>query len=218
MIYIANWKQNKSQIEVDDWLRDFLAYKDSVKFSESDQVVICPPALYLKQIHDFIKGNQLNLAVGAQDVSVSLEGSHTGELGVFQIADYADYCIVGHSERRSMGETPEQINQKIDNLLEYNLNPIVCFSSVDEFNAIRLPDVNEDNILYAFEPISAIGTGNPADPKLIEEIFAKTGLQSLIYGGSVNPINISQYKSIAGIEGFLVGNASLSCRSFLDLI
>ncbi len=218
MIYIANWKQNKSQFEVDEWLRDFLAYQEGVFLSDSDKIVICPPSIYLKQMHDFVKGNNFDIGVGAQDVSVHLEGAHTGELGVFQIADYADYCIVGHSERRAMGETAEQINLKIENLLEYGLNPIVCFSSLDEFNAISRPKVNAENVMYAFEPISAIGSGNPADPLVVAEILSKTGLQELIYGGSVKSENIEQYKNIPGVNGFLVGGSSLSCRAFLDLI
>ena len=227
MYLIANFKENKAFDEVVSWVKAI----DWSRISESGSlnVVIAPSYLYLDYLNNYFSKNykdifNKNLFLSSQDVSEFAKGSHTGEVAAYQLKNFVKYSIVGHSERRNY-EDYDNINSKLKNLLTNGITPILCFSNLDELkNVMADSSLGMDNseidkkILCAYEPIEAIGSGSPASPKDIQMMFDKTGLESFIYGGSVNEDSIVKYTGLNFVNGFLVGTASLNPESFESLI
>ena len=145
-------------------------------------------------------------------------GSHTGEVGAFQISEVAKYSIIGHSERRSIGEDFESINNKIEMAMKYKIAPIVCFSKKAEFESVMTSGIkNSQEALFLFEPLSAIGTGNPANVSDLIAVHNDYANTDIIYGGSVDKINVVNYLSCSFVKGFGVGTASLDPSGFADI-
>jgi triosephosphate isomerase (TIM) len=211
---IANWKQNGNIEFTKNWIN---GYYDNHDFNIRNKVnvIVCPPfpLVYvfkecnLQKPKNFVK-------VGVQDISSFKDGPHTGETGVGQLSTDVKYIIVGHSERRKRGESPKLINEKLEMLIGSDKTPIVCFSSIEEFNMITK---YTENMLFAYEPVDSIGTGNPASIESLHYLKDKTGLSEYIYGGSIDKNNFADYLSIDFINGFLVGGASLDPISFASL-
>ncbi|MFC1622076.1 triose-phosphate isomerase [Patescibacteria group bacterium] len=201
---IANWKMKMGKDEIKTWLEKYEAPETSVK------VIIAPsfPDLGLVQ----------NFACAAQDVSTEEKGSHTGDVGIFQIKDFCNYCIVGHSERK---EDKETVLEKRDLCLENGVTPIVCF--VDPKKAEKY---YKEGVILAWEDsgnISEDGIYKPIDPKEIKGIIYDIRERlpegvSVLYGGSVNRQNVQNLVNIADADGFLVGNASLDPEHFTEII
>lgn len=214
-LYIANWKSNKTKkeaIQFFDYLRENLK-----KIDLSDkEVIIAPPFTLLAKCHYLISEYNLPIKLAAQNVSSYPEGAYTGEISAKQVKEFADFVIIGHSERRKyLHENENDIENKIREAKETDLTVIQCIQ--DEYGLIYK---NADVIAY--EPPSAIGTGNPDDPSHIAQVFEKIKEQDnsfpLLYGGSVAPQNISDFLSIDGLSGFLIGGASLEADSFIQLL
>ncbi len=224
MYIVANFKQNKTLQEYEAWLNEFIQNVDWDKTNQDLQIVLAPSFPFLipiaQQLEGFYEANQkIRVFLGSQTVSKYENGAHTGEVGSFQITDFVDYAIIGHSERRLEGETPEDVNQKIQRCLIDDLTPIVCISKKEEYDAISVELKNK--ILIAYEPIDAIstsGVGKPADPESVEKMAGVLGIPAVIYGGSINSSNIENYLLKNYIVGFLVGNASLDPIEFTKLI
>jgi triosephosphate isomerase len=212
-IIAANWKSNITKDEAKFWLNEVSALLENINFN----VVLFPPFTLLDVISGYIRANDLKLSLGAQDISPFSNGPHTGEISGKLIKEFADYVLIGHSERRAeLGENNELINLKISEATKNELKPIVCVSEIDQVNFL-----NFDRIMLAYEPISAIGTNNPMNPQEVSQKikeFKEVANVDILYGGSVSDGNISKYLEEDLVSGVLVGNNSLIPQDFINLI
>lgn len=235
-IIAGNWKMNYTLTEADNFVNEI---KDRINTDEVD-VVICPNNVSLERVSDLLDGT--NIKLGAQNVHYEDKGAFTGETSAnMLLAVDAKYCIIGHSERRQyFGETDEMVNKKAIKLLEKDITPIICvgetleqrekgelydFISSQVKNALK--DISEDNvknnIVIAYEPIWAIGTGVTATSEQAQEMckYIRDEIRKLYndkvaesiriqYGGSVKPSNANEILNMNDIDGALVGGASLT--------
>jgi triosephosphate isomerase len=244
-IVAGNWKMNLNFTEAEE-LAASLAEKLEGKPLKCE-VVICPPALYLEMATDFAEESVIK--VGAQNVSNEESGAFTGEIAAGMLASVdVDYCIVGHSERRKyFNEDNAFLAQKVDKLLDHNLTPVYCCGEVLEerekenhFTVVEqqiseglfhLNDAEFSNIVIAYEPVWAIGTGVTASPAQAQEMHAfirsliakKYGKElaeetTLLYGGSCNAKNAQELFSQTDVDGGLIGGASLKVNDFVAII
>lgn len=216
---IANWKSTKSIKDALLWVKEFnkllINNKQVVDKLNNGylKIIICPSYHLIYIVKEKIHKHK-NIHLGSQDCSFFDQGNYTGEVSAQNIKDIVDYSIVGHSERRKyLKETDNVIDQKISLLKDYSIEPILCVR--DEKDQIP-QGVN----LIAYEPVYAIGTGK--NENINDVISSKIKINPdkgcvFIYGGSVNPENISQYSKSPEVQGFLVGNASKDPKSFLDI-
>ena len=235
-IIAGNWKMNYCVNKAEDFVSEI---KDAINTDEVD-VVICPNFVSLDRLSDLLDGT--NIKLGAQNVHTEDKGAYTGETSVNMLAAVGvQYCIVGHSERRQyFAETNEIVNKKAKKLLEKDINPIVCVGeTLEERESNTMFDVVEKqvresldgieeaqlkrNVVIAYEPIWAIGTGKTATAeqanemcKFIREVVSKMYNESVAeavriqYGGSVKPANANEILNMSDIDGALVGGASLT--------
>ncbi|MBN2639125.1 MAG: triose-phosphate isomerase [Bacteroidales bacterium] len=243
-IVAGNWKMNKTFSEAEELIDQiFLEMEDK---SFQCEVVICTPALYLEMATDYAEEGRLK--IGAQNASEHEQGAYTGEISAAMLASLdIEYCIIGHSERRKyFHETNQQLAEKTDRLLDYGVKPIFCIGEVLEereenihFEVVKkqleesLFHLNKDefsNIVLAYEPVWAIGTGKTATPGQAQEMHAfirsqiteKYGKEtadevSILYGGSCNPKNAKELFSQTDVDGGLIGGASLKSDDFLAI-
>lgn len=210
---VANWKSNFTSIEANSWLQGFKNYDLGITNKE---IIICPPFTLLSGIESRIKNQELRIKLGVQDVSPFDEGAYTGEVSAKQIKEFADYVIIGHSERRqNFNEQDEVLFKKIDRARANNLIPIFCVQGKET-------KVPQDIDIIAYEPTDAIGTGNPDTPENAESVasFFKANFKaaSVLYGGSVNSANVASFTKMPDIDGVLVGKASLDVKEFYKII
>ncbi len=239
-ILAGNWKMNKTRDEV---IQFTLAVTN--RLPDDVECIVCAPAIYLR---DLVKRSPSHLHIGAQNMHEKDFGAYTGEVSPIMLKDTGvEYVILGHSERREyFNETDEKINEKIKKALEVGLKPIVCVGEKLEtreagktnellesqitkaFTGVTIDDTA--NVVIAYEPIWAIGTGKSADAKTAEEAcgFIRNVLGKvlspkvaseirILYGGSVKESNISEYMAERDVDGALVGGASLKPESFIEL-
>ena len=212
------------------------------------EVVIAPVFVHVKTVADRLEGS--NVKIAAQDCAAEQKhGAQTGEVAADMIRDVgAQYCIIGHSERRQFyGETDESVNKKIRAALAAGLKPIVCVGEMlPEREAGRAESVVETqlagglrglttddmkSIIIAYEPVWAIGTGRTATPEQAQEMhgFVRqtlvrnhsaeiAGATRILYGGSVKPDNIRALMEQVDVDGALVGGASLDAQSFAQIV
>lgn len=212
LFIVANWKSNKTAKEAEDWLNEL---KNANVDVVNKETIICPPFIPLYKLNSVIKELNLPIKLGAQDISPFDEGAYTGEVNGKQIKEFTDYVIIGHSERRqNFKETDEMLIKKVQMAQKYLLTPIFCIQDQDTF-------VPEGVKIVAYEPVAAIGTGNPDTPENAEKVakaVKEKGVQFVLYGGSVNTQNVSSFTSMESIGGVLVGNASLDAKEFAKII
>lgn len=213
-ILIGNWKSNKTIDETREFLTEFSQYLLDHPPSNK-KIIICPTFTTLKYTADFLHANNIEVAIGAQNISRYEEGAYTGEVAARQLQNIAQWVIIGHSERRRLfGETEDIITEKLKQAKKYDLKTVLCVQDESE-------DTSEAEYV-AYEPPTSIGTGSPDDPKHIEEVFGKilekNSSAKLLYGGSIDEKNIEKYREIKNISGFLIGGASLNASSFAGLI
>ncbi len=243
---IANWKMQLAVAESSNLAMELKNVLSKSKLDKDKTVIVCPDFLSFTEVAKIFKGS--NVALGAQDGFYEEAGAYTGEISLAELkASGCQYVILGHSERRKLGETDEVVNKKVKAALASNLIPIICvgetFNERKEgqtdlvlMNQIHqaLKDVKikaNDQFIIAYEPVWVIGTGQAIGPKeawqataVIEQslldIFegGHEASFSIIYGGSVNPSNIHDFSSISSIKGVLVGGASLDAKNFIELI
>lgn len=213
---IANWKSNKTILEATEWFRTI--NNSPVTFNkEEKEVIVCAPFTLLPKVKKLTVNCSLSIVVGAQDISPFDEGAYTGEVNGEQIKEFADYVIIGHSERRQyFKEDRETLNRKVIMASKYNLLPIFC---VQDQNTPIPPNVK----IVAYEPVSAIGTGNPDTPENAEQIAilikaSNREITNVLYGGSVTSENINSFTKMSNIDGVLVGTSSLDPTEFLKII
>lgn len=237
----GNWKMNGSLAANAALISELLA---GIGQPACD-VAVCVPAVYLAQVQLLLAG-QGGIALGAQDVSQHESGAYTGDVSAAMLKELgARYVIVGHSERRQyQGETDAQVAVKAQRALAAGLTPIVCvgetlrereqgetesvvsrqLSAVIQLNGERLAD-----LVVAYEPVWAIGTGRTATPEqaqtvhaALRALLAAADLQAagvrILYGGSMNAGNAAELLAQPDIDGGLIGGASLKARDFLKII
>lgn len=241
-IMAGNWKMNKTR---DEALQFIYAVSNSVPSIDKLDSIICAPAIILR---DLVKRQGDNLKIGAQNVHEKESGAYTGEISALMLKSTGvEYAIIGHSERRQYyNETDESVNAKIFKSLEHQIKPIVCVgeslserengttNEVLEKQIVgALKDVSAENlanVVIAYEPIWAIGTGKTASSEmadeacgyirsLIEKLYSKKEADEIriLYGGSVNLKNVDELMAMPNIDGGLVGGASLDSDSFIKL-
>lgn len=242
-IVAGNWKMNKTWEEAKNLLLNINNY---VSAHETCEVIVAPPAPYLDKATDIF---QSKAKIAAQNVSEYEDGAYTGEIstGILKSIN-VEIAIIGHSERRSLfGETNEMIGKKVDRALNEGITPIICCGEVleerksgnqqkvvSEQLIAALAKVDTDgakNIIIAYEPVWAIGTGETASPeqaqemhKAIRDLLAEKYTQAIadeiriLYGGSVKPGNAEDLFSQPDIDGGLVGGASLNAEDFKAII
>ena len=237
--FIANWKMYGSTSSLNS-LNKLINLSKLKKYNKA-KIIYFPP---FTLIHNFInKVKRSKISVGGQNCHhVKDYGSFTGSISPKMLKDLGcKYVILGHSENRTAGETNDDINKKIKSALNANLKIIFCIGEtlLEKRNKIThsvlkkqinhgLKGVkNVRNILIAYEPVWAIGTGiipkenelNFNITKIRKLISKKTKIElPILYGGSVNNKNINNLKNISGIKGFLVGSASQKTKKFIDII
>ncbi|MDP3996970.1 MAG: triose-phosphate isomerase [Candidatus Andersenbacteria bacterium] len=244
-LVVGNWKMDlshKAALEVAGAIKKMLAgiYLDV-------DVVIAPSFTSLPAVATKLAKNE-KVQLGAQNVHWEEGGAWTGEVSVSQLTPFARWCIVGHSERRQLvGETDEQVRAKVYVLQKHGLTPIVCVGeTADERNRgetvskitrqataifTQQTGVSVSRLVIAYEPIWAIGTGETPDPAeaaqtmlLIRKIAAeKLGAEAaekirILYGGSVNAGNAADFVSEPGVDGVLVGGASVKSAEFVNIV
>jgi triosephosphate isomerase len=234
-IIAGNWKMNKEPGESRALVQELMALTGDVK----DRIMILiPPFTSLPSVGELIRNSRFKL--GAQNMHWERSGAFTGEIsGLFLKAVGCEYVVIGHSERRHiMGETDEVINKKLNAALEIGLIPIFCVGEQEEEReagkteaviqrqiAEGLKDIENEahKIVFAYEPVWAIGTGKTATPQQVVEVhrFLRGMLKkpsSILYGGSVKPENVDSLMKEEEIQGALVGGASLKPESFARII
>ena len=245
-IVAGHWKMNKTFQEADELIDNIVTCLENDTPDADTLVIVCPPFPYLEMAGDYSDGSYF--AVGAQNVSDQESGAYTGEVSAAMLESLEmEYCIVGHSERRAYyGETDEIVARKVDQLLKHNLRPIVCCGEVLEeregnrqFDVVKkqitdgLFHLSADefsNVVIAYEPVWAIGTGKTATPDQAQEMHAfirnliaeKYGDEvaentSILYGGSCKPGNAKELFANKDVDGGLIGGASLKADDFLAI-
>lgn len=216
MKYIfANWKSNKNLAQSREWLR-------AVGEVDSEYEVILLPAFNLLGAI-FGQVLEAGMMLGVQDLSPLAAGSYTGAISTINLEGMGvKYALVGHSERRHyFGESDRDVAGKVDMAIEAGLIPVVC---VDEgYIESQATSIEQDKLIQcivAYEPLSAIGTGDQMSPEKVEAVFARIkkafGEVEVIYGGSVNPDNVQEYLRLG--NGVLVGGVSLEADKFKQLL
>ncbi len=221
LFIIGNWKSYKSITETQMWFEEFSKKSQELNL-ENKEAIICVPFTVLPLAKSLIEQYKLPLKLGAQDLSPFDEGKYTGEVNGKQIAELAEYVIIGHSERRKyFAEDEAMINKKIEMALQYKLIPIICVSEVTQVDSFTSLSDGKQAII-AYEPLFAIGSGTPDSPENAEktsaEIQEKVENESIIYGGSVTSQNVHSFTSMPTISGVLPGGASLDAGEFAAII
>ncbi|MDO8659753.1 MAG: triose-phosphate isomerase [Candidatus Parcubacteria bacterium] len=214
---IANWKSNETESEAKNWLQAI--NNSQLAVDEGKKIIVCPPFTLLPKVKEFFVNYQSSIAVGAQDISPFGEGAYTGEVNGREIKEFADYVIVGHSERRiNFSESDELVNKKIEQAYLQGIIPIVCVSSLDQVKNLK---VDNSKTLIAYEPLFAIGSGTADTPenadKMASDVKNILGEIPILYGGSVTSGNVSSFSKMPNIDGVLIGKASLEPSEFIKL-
>ena len=243
-IIAGNWKMFKTVAESVSFVRELAPRLASFTGVE---LVVCPTYVSLASVSDALKGT--NIHVGAQSVHWEAQGAFTSQIAPTMLQGIAEYVIIGHSECRAyLNETDDTVNKKVKAALAYGLKPIIAVGeSLAENEAGKtealvggqvraalngVDAANMANIVLAYEPIWAIGTGKSASAQLANSIIGGTIRGTLVnlygqavadtvriqYGGSVKPDNMQEYMSQPDIDGALVGGASLKVDDFTKLI
>jgi triosephosphate isomerase len=239
----GNWKLNKTVAESRALVSDLLPGLQGISGVEK---LLCPPFTALMAVAEMLKGK--GIAVGGQNLYWEASGAYTGEISPTMLAEFCQYVIIGHSERRAyFGETDQTVNQKVGAALAHGLTPVVCVGeTLEENEAGSAAEVvtrqvkkgltgakvsSGNDLVVAYEPVWAIGTGRAATPDdanvIIRNVIrpALAGLFGegvaqgvrILYGGSVKPANARDFFSLDEVDGALVGGASLKADDFVAI-
>ena len=237
----GNWKMNTTATEAERFVLEMLERLDNIKGVEK---VLCPPFVSLVGISMMLQGSSIKL--GAQNMYFEAKGAYTGEISPLMLSELCEFVILGHSERRwYFGETDEQVSKKVKAAVGNKLKPILCVGErLEENEAGKTKEVvgrqvtaalsgtePVRDLVIAYEPVWAIGTGKAATVKqaataiqfirdVVGKLWNKGIAQDLriLYGGSVTSANIDEFISDPEIDGALVGGASLKAEEFVGIV
>jgi len=237
----GNWKMNTTVTEAEQLVFEMLEKLDRIERVEK---VLCPPFVSLVAMSMMLQGSSIKL--GAQNMYFETEGAYTGEISPLMLRELCEFVILGHSERRwYFGETDEIVNKKVKAAFSNRLKPILCIGErLAENEAGKTEEVvnrqvtaaldgvgSVSNLVIAYEPVWAIGTGKAASGKqasatikFIRDVLAKLWNKSIaqnlriLYGGSVTSANVAEFISHPEIDGALVGGASLKAEEFVSIV
>lgn len=243
-IVAGNWKMNKNVPETIELVRGL---REALKGVSGAEVVLCPPFVSLWVARNAL--GQSGFGLGAQNMHWEDRGAFTGEISPLMLKDICQYVIIGHSERRQyLGETDETVNRKVKAALAHGLKPIMCVGeSLAQYEAGETERVVSSqvrggltgltaeqmaNVVIAYEPVWAIGTGKAATGEganavvtrsvrgPLAEMFGAAVAQAtrVQYGGSVTPANIAEFMRQPDLDGALVGGASLKVNDFAVIV
>ena len=237
----GNWKMNTTATEAEELVIEMLEKLDRI---EGVEKVLCPPFVSLVAVNMMLRDSSIKL--GAQNMYFETAGAYTGEISPLMLSELCKFVILGHSERRwYFGETDEIVNKKVKVALANKLKPILCVGErLAENEAGKTEEVVNKQVtaalhgiepvrdlVIAYEPVWAIGTGKAASGKqaaatirFIRDVLAKLWNKSIaqdlriLYGGSVTSANIAEFISHPEIDGALVGGASLKAEEFVSIV
>ena len=235
MYFIANWKMFGGLNSLNS-INKVLKFFKTFKKKNSIKIIYCPPSTLISPLSKKLKKTKIE--IGAQNCHEQESyGAFTGSINSKMLKNIgAKYVIIGHSENRQAGESNQLINLKVKSALKSGLKVIFCIGETlkEKRKKITKKILNnqlkfglnkvksKNNIIIAYEPVWSIGTGLvPKNNDLYETInFIKKKISKIkvLYGGSVNPININNLKSIDNIDGYLIGGASQNSKKFIDII
>ncbi|MHC5615791.1 MAG: triose-phosphate isomerase [Nostoc sp.] len=235
IVIAGNWKMYKTQAETQEFLQGFLPHLEETP--QGREVILCPPFTDLSLLSKSLHGSLIQL--GAQNVHWEEFGAYTGEIsGPMLTESGVRFVIVGHSERRQyFGETDGTVNLRLRTAQRFGLTPILCVGETKQQRDAGetesviilqldkgLLDIDQNNLVIAYEPIWAIGTGDTCETVEANRIIGliRSRLSnpnvSIQYGGSVKPNNIDEIMAQPEIDGVLVGGASLEAESFARIV
>lgn len=245
-IIAGNWKMNTTLASATELVMAMREELARIVASGRAEIVLCPPFVYLGRVSELVRGT--GIGVGAQNMYTEPKGAFTGEIAPTMLIDWAQYVILGHSERRQyFHETDDLVNKKIHAALAYGLKPIVCVGeSLETYergetdawvrgqvqNAVKgLSAEQVRGLIFAYEPIWAIGTGKAATGAganavigitlrgALADLYGEQVAQAVRvqYGGSVTSQNIAEFMVQPEIDGALVGGASLKADEFIAI-
>lgn len=237
-IIVANLKMNLASVA--ETRRLLAAIGKASRRLKAVEAVFCPPFVFLGGLKDG------GVKLGAQDVFWEVSGAYTGEISPTMLKKLGvKYVIIGHSERReNLGETDEMVNKKVKAALQVGLKVILCVGEKIREDGVMPPIVKEEltrdldgitrklarNLIIAYEPIWAIGTGKTDNPKnlvgiviyirrILFDFYGRMAYDMpILYGGSVNEKNAGEFLSAKGVGGLLVGGASLDSKKFIKIM
>ena len=238
-MFIANWKMNGSLPMLFSWLEEVNKTLDE---SSQNKCILCPPVCFLSEASNIIKRDKLSISLGAQNIDSNIIPSLTGGIdGAMLKESGAEYVLIGHSERRKVfNEGNQLLLEKIKSASKEGLRIIFCIGESlkdkergktikvlkEQIGILNDADLNE--FIVAYEPVWAIGSGEIPKLEDIEDIhkqvidevgsFKKEGFLGVLYGGSVDSFNSRQILSIKGVQGLLIGGASLECKEFCNIV
>jgi triosephosphate isomerase len=244
-LVVANWKMNPQSLaeakELFNSIKNWIKRHSNIL--QNVRIIICPPFVYLSNFAPLTSNFQHRtsiISLGAQDLFWEEKGAFTGEISPTMLKNLGvEYVIVGHSERRQvLGETDEMINKKLKAAIKTKLKPILCIGETEKERKFgKTPQVLKNqikktlkgtsniklqtsNLVIAYEPVWAIGTGNPCKPEDAKEVLLflrKIVKFPILYGGSINSKIAKDYIKV-GFNGLLVGGASLHSKEFIEII
>ncbi|TFD93908.1 triose-phosphate isomerase [Cryobacterium lactosi] len=244
----GNWKMNLDHLQAIAFVQKLAwSLKDAGHDFTSTEVAVFPPFTDLRSVQTLVTADKLPLAYGGQDVSTQESGAYTGEISAaFLAALECQYVLIGHSERRTLhNETDEVVAAKVTAALKHNLVPIICVGEtaadlelhgpsavpVAQLKAALAGVENAADIVVAYEPVWAIGSGQAATPDQAEQVAAQLRLTlaevlgqdvadktRILYGGSVKGVNIAGFMKEPNVDGALVGGASLDITEFSSIV
>lgn len=221
-LLLSNFKSNKSITEANNWLDTFLE-KISLLNTSSVEIAVAPSFLSLEEFSQKIAAASVPLQLTTQNISAYPAGSYTGAISVKNLEGLnLQYAIVGHSERRKyFGETSQIVAQKVEQAIDGGMTPVVCLDTEYLEEQIAAIELNLlEKCIFAYEPLSAIGSGKNADvgrvKKVSQRIKTLAGEVKFLYGGSVTAENVLEYLLVC--DGVLVGSFSLDPSQFAQLV
>ena len=238
-MFIANWKMNGSQPMLADWLEGVGKTLDK---SQQKQCLLCPPVCFLSEASDLITKSNLSISLGAQNIDPSSFSSLTGGVdGTMLRSIGSEFVIIGHSERRDIfKERDSLLLEKLKSASEEGLKVVFCIGESlkdkeenqtvnvlkQQLQTVKKVELNE--FMIAYEPVWAIGSGNAATIDYIDKVhseindevssYQKRGFLGVSYGGSVDSSSSKDILSIKGVQGLLIGGASLQYQEFCNIV
>ncbi len=244
----GNWKMNLDHLQAIAFVQKLAWSLDDAKHSFDDvEVAVFPPFTDLRSVQTLVAADKLSLAYGGQDISQHESGAYTGEIsGAFLAQLDTKYVIIGHSERRTLhGETDEDVAAKVKAAIKHGIVPIICVGEtaddLEKFGQSAVPVAqlkaaleglaSDADIVVAYEPVWAIGSGQAATPEQAETVGAAlravvaeslsadaAAATRILYGGSVKSGNIAGFMREPNVDGALVGGASLDIAEFSAIV